>query len=95
MSRWKRIATTIETAHMLSKPETSIRGCLAAGRLATGGALSQGHLFGNPEANTSTHQTQPDHQVGLLGAVKIRHGISEKARMDEEAGDSCDGMVIC
>lgn len=56
--------------------------------------LVHGHLLGYPEAHGPADQAQPDHQVILLGAVESSHRITEEARVDEERGNSRDGMML-
>ena len=36
----------------------------------------ESHLFGNPKSHSPSNEPQPDHQVGLVGAFKISHGVS-------------------
>lgn len=52
------------------------------------------HLFGYPEPYTATNQAEPNHEVVLFGAVEIRHGITEEAWVDEEAGNTCDRVML-
>lgn len=52
------------------------------------------NLLRHPESDRTTHQPKPYHEVIFLGAVKVGHGISEHARMDEERRYAGDGMML-
>lgn len=51
-------------------------------------------LAGDPEPNASSYQTQPDHEVILLGTIESSHSIAEGAWVDEERRDSGDGVML-
>lgn len=52
------------------------------------------HFFGHPKSDASTHQAQPHHEVILLGTVEARHCIAKETRVDKEAGNARDGVML-
>lgn len=52
------------------------------------------HLFGHPQPHTPADEAQPYHQVVVLGAVEIRHGVAQKTGVDEEGRNARDGVVL-
>jgi hypothetical protein len=53
-----------------------------------------GHFFRRPKANTAPDETQPHHEVILLGTVEVRQLIAEETWMDEEAGNARERVVL-
>jgi hypothetical protein len=52
------------------------------------------HLFGSPQTHATPDETQPYHEVVLFGAVEVGHSFSEEAGMDEEAGNTCNRVML-
>lgn len=80
---WRKTATTTEKASGLAPLDNTLHE-----------GSNHSHFFGHPQSHAPRNQAQPDHEIILLGAVEVRHGITEQTGVDEEARNTRDRVML-
>jgi hypothetical protein len=63
-------------------------------KLQVAGLGLERHLSRHPQTNAASDESEPYHQVGLFGAVKLRHCFTKETWMDEKGRNTCDRMML-
>jgi hypothetical protein len=84
MLRWRRtVMTSPSSGSLLSELLSALR------------VLPSQHYFlWHPQTHAAAHETKPDREIAFLGAVEARHCFAKETRVDEEAWNASDRMIL-